>query len=131
MNGDDSEVAPATLIDSRDLTLSLGAALQKHVLVVKSANAVAHGFDRVRFPAPMFVGDHLRLEIVLVSADELDGEVGHGVRLRLRGGLEQLGLVLDPDDLRLDGAQRGERRGQVDEREVGQAGHQRLLEVGE
>ena len=75
MNGDDSEVAPATLIDSRDLTLSLGAALQKHVLVVKSANAVAHGFDRVRFPAPMFVGDHLRLEIVLVSADELDGEV--------------------------------------------------------
>jgi acyl dehydratase len=58
------------------LTLSLGALLEPHVLEVRSGDAVFYGFDRVRFPAPMFVGDRLRLEVEIVSADDL----GHAVQ---------------------------------------------------
>lgn len=64
------------------LTLSLGALLEQHVLVVESANAVFYGFDRVRFPAPMFVGDPLRLEVNIVSADEADDGVQATLRHR-------------------------------------------------
>jgi acyl dehydratase len=51
------------------LTLSLGALIEPHVLLVRAADAVFYGFDRVRFPAPMFVGDPLRLEIEVISAE--------------------------------------------------------------
>jgi acyl dehydratase len=62
------------------LTLSLGALLEKHVLVVQAQDAVLYGVDRVRFPAPMFVGDPVRLEIDVVSAQEQ----GDGVVARLQ-----------------------------------------------
>jgi acyl dehydratase len=51
------------------LTLSLGALLEKHVLQVLSGDAVFYGFDRVRFPAPLFVGAPLRLEVEILSAE--------------------------------------------------------------
>lgn len=62
------------------LTLALGAEMQTHVLDVRAADAVFYGIDRVRFPAPMFVGDRLGLEIDIVSVDQLDG----GVQARFR-----------------------------------------------
>ena len=51
------------------LTLSLAARLERHLFVVRCADAVFYGFDRVRFPAPMFVGDPLRLEVEIMSAE--------------------------------------------------------------
>jgi acyl dehydratase len=62
------------------LTLSLGALLEPHVLQVGSSDAVFYGFDRVRFPAPMFIGDRLRLEAEILSADDL----GHSVQAVVR-----------------------------------------------
>jgi acyl dehydratase len=50
------------------LTLSLGARLEKQILHVQASDAVFYGFDRVRFPAPMFVGAPLRLEVEIISA---------------------------------------------------------------
>ena len=50
------------------LTLSLGARLEKQILRVQASDAVFYGFDRVRFPAPMFVGAPLRLEVEIISA---------------------------------------------------------------
>jgi acyl dehydratase len=52
------------------LTLSLAALLEREVIVVRCADAVFYGFDRVRFPAPMFVGDPLRLEVEIISAQD-------------------------------------------------------------
>jgi acyl dehydratase len=57
------------------LTLSLAALLERQVLVVRSSDAVLYGFDHVRFPAPMFVGDPLRLEVEVVSAEDLGDSV--------------------------------------------------------
>lgn len=57
------------------LTLALGALLEPHVLLVRAEDAVFYGFDRVRFPAPMFVGDRLRLEIEIISAEDSAGSV--------------------------------------------------------
>lgn len=50
------------------LTLSLGALLEKQILHVQASDAVFYGFDRVRFPAPMFVGAPLRLAVEIISA---------------------------------------------------------------
>lgn len=52
------------------LTLSLAARLEPQLLVVRCADAVFYGFDRVRFPAPMFVGDPLRLAVEIISAQD-------------------------------------------------------------
>lgn len=62
------------------LTLSLGTRLEQDVLVVQSSSVVSYGFDKVRFPAPMFVGDRLRLEVDLLRADAVEA----GIRARLR-----------------------------------------------
>jgi acyl dehydratase len=62
------------------LTLALGAHLEPHVLAVEAADAVFYGFDRVRFPAPLFVGDDLRLEIEVVAVEVL----GDGVQATTR-----------------------------------------------
>jgi acyl dehydratase len=51
------------------LTLSLAARLEPRLLVVRCADAIFYGFDRVRFPAPMFVGDPLRLEVEIMAAE--------------------------------------------------------------
>ena len=51
------------------LTMSLGVLLQRQVLLIESADAVFYGFDRVRFPAPMFTGDRLRLEVEILAAE--------------------------------------------------------------
>jgi acyl dehydratase len=55
------------------LTLSLGARLQPHVLEVEAPEVVFHGMDRLRFPAPLFVGDRVRLEIDLLAVEDVDG----------------------------------------------------------
>ena len=52
------------------LTLSLGARLERQTLRVRARDVVFYGFDRVRFPAPMFVGAPLRLAVEIVSADD-------------------------------------------------------------
>ena len=52
------------------LTLSLGARLEKQTLRVQASDAVFYGFDRVRFPTPMFVGAPLRLAVEIVSAED-------------------------------------------------------------
>src|SRR5579864_6450154 len=52
---------------------------------------------------------------------ELDREVDDRVRLRLRCGFEQLGLVFHSDDLGLDRVEGCERVGEVDETELYQA----------
>jgi acyl dehydratase len=52
------------------LTLSLGARLEKQTLRVQAGDAVFYGFDRVRFPASMFVGAPLRLAVEIVSAED-------------------------------------------------------------
>ncbi|OAA27461.1 acyl dehydratase [Frankia sp. EI5c] len=69
------------------LTLALGAELEKRALAVRASDAVFHGFDRVRFPAPMFVGDPLGLRVEILAAEELDG----AVRVRLRHTFSSLG----------------------------------------
>jgi acyl dehydratase len=51
------------------LTLSLGARLEKQTLHVQARDAVFYGFDRARFPAPMFVGAPLRLAVEIISAE--------------------------------------------------------------
>ncbi len=64
------------------LTLSLGVLLQREVLLIESADAVFYGFDRVRFPAPMFTGDRLRLEVEILSAQEQADSVRASFRQR-------------------------------------------------
>lgn len=66
------------------LPLSLGARLERHVLLVRSSDAVFYGFDRVRFPAPMFIGDPLLLEVEIVSAEDLDNSAQAVFRHRFR-----------------------------------------------
>ncbi len=56
------------------LTLSLGTALLPEVVTVDDARLwVNYGCNRVRFPAPVRVGERLRLGVELASCDEVTG----------------------------------------------------------
>ncbi|MBE3204048.1 MULTISPECIES: MaoC/PaaZ C-terminal domain-containing protein [Parafrankia] len=69
------------------LTLSLGAELERRALAVRASDAVFYGFDRVRFPAPMFVSDPLGLRVEILAVEE----VGGAVQARLRHTFTSVG----------------------------------------
>jgi acyl dehydratase len=77
------------------LTMSLGVLLQRQVLVIESADSVFYGFDRVRFPAPLFTGDELRLEVEILIAEERPGSVRAGFRQHFWSGGEKPVCVVE------------------------------------
>jgi acyl dehydratase len=71
------------------LTLSLGTALLPEVITVADARLwVNYGCNRVRFPAPVRVGDRLRLGVELASCDEVAGgsQVALDLTFEIEGG---------------------------------------------
>lgn len=63
------------------LTLSLGPALLEEILLFTDAPLVVnYGLDRVRFPAPLPVGERLRLGVECAAAESFQG----GVQVTLR-----------------------------------------------
>ncbi|MGH9155807.1 MAG: MaoC family dehydratase [Acidimicrobiales bacterium] len=67
------------------LTLSLVPVLLDEVVTVGGAALVVnYGTDRVRFPAPVPVGSHVRAAVELVGAEEVPG----GVQARFKVSIE-------------------------------------------
>jgi acyl dehydratase len=63
-------------------TLSLAPVLLAQVLDLDGfAMAVNYGLDKLRFPAPMAVGDKLRMRVELTGLDEFAGGATLAVRL--------------------------------------------------
>jgi acyl dehydratase len=66
------------------LAPGLSASLLDHSGFAHSLN---YGYDRIRFPAPVPVGSRLRMRLVILAADAVDG----GVQLRSRQTIERDG----------------------------------------
>jgi acyl dehydratase len=67
------------------LTLSLLAPLLAELLVVEGASAsVNYGLDRLRFPAPLRVGDRFRAAAQLTEAKQIEG----GVQIKVVATIE-------------------------------------------
>src|SRR3954451_2465714 len=57
-------------------TLSLGGALLQDLLKVEGfAAGLNYGLEKVRFPAPMPVGDRLRMRLAIDAVDEVPGGI--------------------------------------------------------
>ncbi|MEJ7798133.1 MAG: MaoC family dehydratase [Solirubrobacteraceae bacterium] len=67
-------------------TLSLHPMLAAQIVAFEGfAFAVNYGFDRVRFPAPLPVGNRVRMRIALVAVDDVLGGVQITMKLTFEG----------------------------------------------
>jgi acyl dehydratase len=59
------------------LTLSLLSLLVREAVQVKAdfKHGINYGFNRVRFPAPVPAGSHIRVRLTLLKADEITGGI--------------------------------------------------------
>lgn len=67
------------------LTLSLIPAMRREVwLLDSSVRGINYGLDRVRFPAPVLVGDRIRLRQTLISVESF----GSGFKLKFQSTVD-------------------------------------------
>ena len=69
-------------------SLALLAPVTQRLQVTDAATAINYGLDRLRFPAPLRVGDRWRAAAEVVGAEEIAG----GVQARLRATIEVEGV---------------------------------------